>query len=461
MIAAGSGRRWPLRETTRLVLGLVVTTAAASAALAGDAPVRDLIAAAADVRADGEARNQALGAVVGQGTAAVPALLDLLDDPQPNVRATAANALGRISLDQGDDRAIAPLTHLFEHDADPLVRMNAALALGMTGNPKAAPPLVTALDSDDVPTRRIVAVALFQLNRRETIGPVVQRLQKESDPEIQRNLIRTLGNLGAREQLEALRRSQADPALLGEVEQQIGVAKMRQDLEGTATPEVPRAHTLYGFFAGAQSWLLPGAYVLLVLPAVLLGMWSFLSTPMRDWPRRLGIVLLSVVVAIVVGGIASLPGFSAGLGRPDPGVGVAILVLPFFLAINTVPVVLCACFVRLAARSAWNETILNTAIWASVYALLQFGTWHLVPLVLRGNYFYYGRHPGWHPTQIGYTIGVAVTCAVVGMVRTASSGAAAARPSLDTLKAGTFVAVLAPCVLVLGVGYLIANIYAY
>lgn len=460
MIVASQRRRWLLREIAWSVLVLIMA-AAASAALAGDASVRDLIVTAADVGAEGEIRDHALGAVVGQGSAAVPALLDLLNDPKANLRAMAANALGRISLDQGDERAIGPLTHLFQHDADLTVRMNAALALGMTGNPRAAPPLVAALDTNDVPTRRIVAVALFQLNRPETVEPVVQRLQKETDPEIQRNLIRTLGNVGAREQLEALRRSQTDPALLGEVEQQIGVATMQQDLKGTATREVPRAHTLYGFFAGAQAWLLPGAYVLLLVPTVLFGLWSFLSAPMRDWPRRLGIALLGVVVAIIVGGIASLPGFSAGLGRPDPGPGVAILVLPFFLALSTTPVVLCACFVRLAARSAWNETMLNTAIWAGVYALLQFGTWHLVPLVLRGNYFYYGRHPGWHATQIGYTIGVAVTCAIVGTVHTASSRTGAARPWLDTLKTGAFAALMAPCVLMLGVGYLIANIYAY
>lgn len=428
---------------------------------AADALVRDLIVTAADVGADNAARDAALGAVVGQGTAAVPALVELLTDPTAGVRAVAATALGRISLEQGDERPVAPLAHLFEHDRDPIVRMNAALALGMTGNPQAAPPLLAALDTDDVALRRIVAVALFQLNRRETIQPLVRRLKQETDPEIQRNLIRTLGNLGASQELEELRRSQTDPGLLAEIEQQISVAKMHQDLEGTATPEVPRARTLYASFAGMQGQLLPAAYVLLALPPALLGLWSFVSLPVRGWSSRFGIVLLSVVLAIVLGGIASVPGFSASLGRPDPGAGVAILVLPFFLAVITLPVVLCACFLRVATAGGRNEMIVNAVIWAGVYALLQFGSWHLVPLVLRGNYFWYGHHPGWHATQLGYTIGVALTCAITGTIRAATVRAAGTRTSLDALRAGPFVAVMAPCVTVLGLGYMIINIYSY
>jgi hypothetical protein len=450
-----SAPRWA-SSGAALAVALCVAVPVTGAAAAS---VRDSIAVAADVAADSDVRDAALGAVVNQGAAAVPPLMELLNDPTPNVRAVAATALGRISLEQGDERALAPLANLFEHDADPVVRMNAALALGMTGNPKAVPPLAAALDTSDLQLRRIVAVALFQVNRREVIPPAVRRLQQETDPEVQRNLIRALGNLGAREELEALRRSETDPALLAEVEQQIGVAKMHEDLEGTAVRQVPRSHVLYAFFARMRQPLMLGAYVLLALPAAVLAIWSFLSTPLRGWPIRFGVVLLGVAAAIILGGLASIPGFSAGLGRPDPGPGVAILVLPFYLAVVTVPVVLCACFIRLAVGR--SETFLNAFIWAGVYAVLQFGTWNLVPVILRGNYFWYGHHPGWETTQIGYVIGVALACAVVGAARAAILRVGGAGTVLDGMRPRPFAAVLAPCVVLLGFGYLILSIFAY
>jgi HEAT repeat protein len=76
---------------------------------------------------------------------ALPALTAALDDPEPFVRADAAEAIGNL----GDAGQAAPLARALQSDPDARVRLQAAMALRRAAGPLAVPPLILALDDAD------------------------------------------------------------------------------------------------------------------------------------------------------------------------------------------------------------------------------------------------------------------------------------------------------------------------
>jgi HEAT repeat protein len=97
---------------------------------------------------------------------AVPALVDLLADPESELRVTAARALGLV----GGRRAVAALC---AHGTDPVwqVRSAVARALGRTGDPTAVPILAVLLPDPAWWVRCNAALALSRLGEagRETL----------------------------------------------------------------------------------------------------------------------------------------------------------------------------------------------------------------------------------------------------------------------------------------------------
>ena len=71
-------------------------------------------------------------------------LLGLLDDVESVVRWHTCGLLHDI----GDQRAIEPLIHLMKTDPDPQVRNTAAYALGGIGDARAIPALIKTMDND-------------------------------------------------------------------------------------------------------------------------------------------------------------------------------------------------------------------------------------------------------------------------------------------------------------------------
>ena len=71
-------------------------------------------------------------------------LLPLLDDPEVVVRWHTCGLLHDI----GDKRAVQPLIQIMKTDPDPQVRNTAAYALGGVGDPSAIPALIETLDND-------------------------------------------------------------------------------------------------------------------------------------------------------------------------------------------------------------------------------------------------------------------------------------------------------------------------
>jgi HEAT repeat protein len=118
---------------------------------------------ALDLLRQPESRDQAVTALLRLGDAAVPALLDLLHDPDPPVRHAAAWAVGRLR-DRSSARALiraAEWTTPYAH---------------AQGDPAASGALIRALRVGSRPTRVMVMVALGRLGDRRAIPDLLEQI---------------------------------------------------------------------------------------------------------------------------------------------------------------------------------------------------------------------------------------------------------------------------------------------
>jgi hypothetical protein len=289
------------------------------------------------------------------------------------------------------------------------------------------------------------------------IPKLMEMLRGERDPEIASDIIRLLGELRALDDLGDLHRSVTDPWLAVEIDGQLAAVLGDRQAQ-LREPRIQGALAIAGFVGAYRPLLQPAGVVMLALPAVVLALCSVVRLPLRGKLTRIAVMIAAPFVAVFVGGIAGL--FASNMPRADPGSALVILI-PFFDAVFIVPVVLCACWIGVRTGSGRIGTACTAAVWAGVYALLQFGTWHFIPLILRGNYFYYGIHPRWPAAQVAYSVAVALTCAVIGWITGAVCARMPVSGPLDHLPPGPYVAVMFPCVVVLGMGYLLVNVYLY
>ncbi|HTB81679.1 MAG TPA: HEAT repeat domain-containing protein [Opitutaceae bacterium] len=179
--------------------------------------------------------REAIGALARIGTPAVPSLIARLNDPQAQLRASAAEALGQI----GDGRAVGPLIACLKHPApetaenstgnmpnekeptdpktdeeqagtqekdDLQVRQKAAEALGKLG-PPAVEPLIACLEEKDPSVRSLAVTALGQLHDSRAIKPLIaclvelsgENTMDEENSEgvnLQQSVFDALANLG-------------------------------------------------------------------------------------------------------------------------------------------------------------------------------------------------------------------------------------------------------------------------
>lgn len=98
-----------------------------------------------------------------RATAAVPSLIEVLKDDDPDIRCEAVDALNTI----GDQIAITVLITVLQHDSNWRVRRKAAVALGAFGPDaeRAVPALIKAVKADDNTTTP-AAVALGKIGAR-------------------------------------------------------------------------------------------------------------------------------------------------------------------------------------------------------------------------------------------------------------------------------------------------------
>jgi HEAT repeat protein len=112
-------------------------------------------------------------ALLSFGAAALPALLQALQDSNAKLRAVAAHALGELR----DPRAVEPLLQVLD-DPVPHVRKNTTIALRLLKDRRAVEPLIIRLDDPDPDICILAAFALGDLGDRRAIVPLESLLAK-------------------------------------------------------------------------------------------------------------------------------------------------------------------------------------------------------------------------------------------------------------------------------------------
>lgn len=117
---------------------------------------------------DWRVRIRAVRDIVRLGSASPLSIRDLLDHYDEHVRHTAAMALGVLRVES----AVESLSQRLRNDADPVVRSQAAIALGQIGAPReaVAGPLE---DEGHTDVRHQCAVALDRIQKNEPVEPEV------------------------------------------------------------------------------------------------------------------------------------------------------------------------------------------------------------------------------------------------------------------------------------------------
>lgn len=125
------------------------------------------------------------------GTEAVPALIIALQSKNPVVRLQAASIIARLR----DPRLAGCLPGLFK-DAEPEVRLNAALAAQDNWNPGFVEPLIRLFRDGNGEVRKAATACLAQhIGDTSSYVPIFRELLKEQDPEIKASALRMLVDL--------------------------------------------------------------------------------------------------------------------------------------------------------------------------------------------------------------------------------------------------------------------------
>lgn len=118
-------------------------------------------------------------------------LIKALNDPISIIKTSAIQELGKRKVKE----AIPKIAELLEKDESPIVRDNAAFALGEIGDTSAIPYLIKALKDKDEWVRKSAIKALGILKAKEAI-PALIELVNDSSQTVRKSLARTLGQIG-------------------------------------------------------------------------------------------------------------------------------------------------------------------------------------------------------------------------------------------------------------------------
>jgi HEAT repeat protein len=146
---------------------------------------------------DRRAHTLVVDDLVRVGADAVELLVEALEDANPNVRAGAARALGKI----GDQRALGPLIFRLRYEPDAEVRKPLVWALHLGGE-RAVAPLIDALRDHDEWVRFGAVVVLAKIGTA-AVTPLMRALY-DADAQVRVGAAETLGRIGDRQALDAL-----------------------------------------------------------------------------------------------------------------------------------------------------------------------------------------------------------------------------------------------------------------
>lgn len=210
----------------------------------GDAAVRPLCI---EVRnPDSDVRRMWAAEILGwlgNLEAAIP-LIDALGDVNPEVRAKAAGALGRLA----EARAIDRLLEMLLSDPIPFVRTRVAQALGAIGHPRVVDHLVQVLKDPEWWVRIRAIEALEQIGK-ESAGILLAALEDE-DAEVRRRAATALERMGyVRDSVEMLEREGFRPDIM-RILLLVGRAGVTEGIFGRIPTAKPPANKLLVRVAG-------------------------------------------------------------------------------------------------------------------------------------------------------------------------------------------------------------------
>jgi HEAT repeat protein len=148
--------------------------------------VRELVAAT-----DVSARRAYRDALVALDHVGVPLLEDMVGDQRWFVVRNMVGILGEIrSAD-----AVEHFRRTIEH-SDSRVRRETVLALSKVGGEEAVPLLAKGLNDPESALRGAAALGLGLTKLSVAVGPLLNRLPQENDPEVEVEIVRALGRVG-------------------------------------------------------------------------------------------------------------------------------------------------------------------------------------------------------------------------------------------------------------------------
>lgn len=179
-------------------------TAVEALAAVGDDDVISGLVAALSAHDNAGRRNSAIETLIQIGGSAVPALLAVLDTPDPDVRKFAVDILGDIR----DTRAVPVLMQALD-DPDENLRVSAAEALGKIGDRRAVDKLISCLAPGDRGWLDYAAAeALGAIGDARALGPLLTALGRSS---LREPVLEALGRIGSAETAAPLAAGLRDP----------------------------------------------------------------------------------------------------------------------------------------------------------------------------------------------------------------------------------------------------------
>ncbi|MEO0828459.1 MAG: HEAT repeat domain-containing protein [Cyanobacteria bacterium J06635_15] len=133
-------------------------------------------------------KGHAAWALAFMGSEAEPYLYEALKSDSLDVRCAVIGAIGHVAQEQTDEKSCSLLVSVLT-DPEPLMRTEAAAALGQVNYPPALPHLMLALQDSDLDVRKAAINSLGKIGNPAAIAPLTQALEDDVD------VIRTLAKL--------------------------------------------------------------------------------------------------------------------------------------------------------------------------------------------------------------------------------------------------------------------------
>lgn len=114
------------------------------------------------------------------GTAGAPHLYQAIDSEQEEVRSAVVGALTSLAQDNGDQEALGLIISSLS-DRSPMVRSEAAAALGKLSDAEMVPYLTTVLTDRNSDVRKTAAMALMKIGDSSAIAPLKTALECETE----------------------------------------------------------------------------------------------------------------------------------------------------------------------------------------------------------------------------------------------------------------------------------------